>query len=239
MAQPQPPVRDDLNGGNYAVDDGNDMSDAPPIPEFLRPSRDYITPSSSALFGHLTAVPVVQKLLPSSWICDFLKNAYFTNVHPIASCLHQPTFEQQFSEFLILVDRGRQPRRPRQALVFAVLFSGVVAADESAIAAQLNVRKVDLVALVKYGVEASLGRANLLRTTSVEAMQAFVIYLVRCAFLCRVPFGATRASGFSLMPSCRLPFAATRSRGRTPSSSAPPSAWPSAWPFTVTGVPLA
>ena len=163
---------------DYLTDDSNDMSDAPPIPDFLRPSRDYIAPSSSALFGHLTAVPIVQKLLPSSWICDFLKNTYFTNVHPIASCLHKPTFEQQFREFLVLVDSGRQPRRPRQALVFAVLFSGVVAADEDTIATQFNIRKVDLVALVKYGVEASLGRANLLRTTSVEAMQAFVIYLV-------------------------------------------------------------
>ncbi|CAK7219186.1 hypothetical protein SCUCBS95973_003734 [Sporothrix curviconia] len=181
MPRPRTPVRSDTNS-DYLTDDGNGMSDAPPIPDFLRPSRDYITPSSGALFGHLTAIPVVQKLLPSAWICNFLKNTYFTNVHPIASCLHQPTFEQQFSEFLVLVDSGRQPRRPRQALVFAVLFSGVVAADESTIAAQFNVRKVDLVALVKYGVEASLGRANLLRTTSVEAMQAFVIYLVT---LCR------------------------------------------------------
>lgn len=176
------PGREDMNS-DYVVEDdnipSNDINSAPPIPDFLRPSSDYITPSSSALFGHLTAVPVVQKLLPSSWICDFLKNTYFTNVHPIASCLHQPTFEQQFREFLIHVDRGRQPRRPRQALVFSMLFSGVVAADADEIAVQLNVRKVDLVALVKYGVEASLGKANLLRTTSVEAMQAFVIYLVR------------------------------------------------------------
>ncbi|CAK7223054.1 hypothetical protein SBRCBS47491_005071 [Sporothrix bragantina] len=175
------PARNDVNG-DYLNDGGNDMSDAPPIPDFLRPSRDYITPSSGALFGHLTAVPIVQKLLPSAWICDFLKKTYFTSVHPIASCLHQSTFEQQFSEFFALVESGRQPRRTRQALVFAVLFSGVVAADESAIAAQFNIRKVDLVAIVKYGVEASLGRANLLRTTSVEAMQAFVIYLVT---LCR------------------------------------------------------
>lgn len=180
MSQPKTSAQDNFNG-DYVEDASNDMSDVPPIPDFLRPSRDYITPSSSALFGHLTAVPTVQKLLPSSWICGFLKNTYFTNVHPIASCLHQPTFEQEFSEFLLLVDRGRQPRRPRQALVFAVLFSGVVAADENEIAVQFNVRKVDLVALVKYGVEASLGRANLLRTTSVEAMQAFVIYLVRAA----------------------------------------------------------
>ncbi|KAL1892738.1 hypothetical protein Sste5346_006821 [Sporothrix stenoceras] len=178
--QPKTSARDGFNG-DFAHDD-NDMSDAPPIPDFLRPSSDYIPPSSSALFGHLTAVPAVQNLLPSSWICDFLKNTYFKSVHPIASCLHQPTFEQQFSEFLVLVDRGRQPRRPRQALVLAVLFSGVVAADENEIAVQFNVRKVDLVGIVKYGVEASLGRANLLRTTSVEAMQAFVIYLVA---LCR------------------------------------------------------
>lgn len=182
-SQPKTSARDGFSGD--FVDDDNDMSDAPPIPEFLRPSSDYIPPSSSALFGHLTAVPAVQNLLPSSWICDFLKNTYFKSVHPIASCLHQPTFEQQFSEFLLLVDRGRQPRRPRQALVLAVLFSGVVAADENEIAVQFNVRKVDLVGIVKYGVEASLGRANLLRTTSVEAMQAFVIYLVRRI---RLPF---------------------------------------------------
>ncbi|KIH87627.1 hypothetical protein SPBR_04611 [Sporothrix brasiliensis 5110] len=180
VSQPKASTQDGFNG-DYG-DEGNNMSDSPPIPDFLRPSNDYIPPSSGALFGHLTAVPAVQNLLPSSWICDFLKNTYFTNVHPIASCLHQPTFEQQFSEFLLLVGRGRQPRRPRQALVLAVLFSGVVAADEQAIAVQFNVRKIDLVGIVKYGVEASLGMANLLRTTSVEAMQAFVIYLVA---LCR------------------------------------------------------
>ncbi|EPE03968.1 fungal specific transcription factor domain-containing protein [Ophiostoma piceae UAMH 11346] len=160
----------------------SDMNSAGSVPDFLRPSTDYIAPSSSALFGHLTAVPPVLRLLPAQHICDFLVKTYFTNVHPIASCLHQPTFEQQFREFLILVGRGRQPRRPRQALVFAVLFAGVVATDADDLAEQFDVYKGELVELVKFGVEASLGRANLLRTTSVEAMQSFVIYLVA---LCR------------------------------------------------------
>ena len=170
------PIRD----GDDVAD--SDMNSAGSVPDFLRPSTDYIAPSSSALFGHLTAVPPVLRLLPAQHICDFLVKTYFTNVHPIASCLHQPTFEQQFREFLIHVGRGRQPRRPRQALVFAVLFAGVVATDADDLAEQFDVYKGELVELVKFGVEASLGRANLLRTTSVEAMQAFVIYLVA---LCR------------------------------------------------------
>ena len=73
---------------------------------------------------------------------------------------------------------GIEPQGSLQALVFAAMFSGVVSMPDDLIMRDFAVPKKDLVDNFQQGTETALSRANLLRTTKVETMQAFVMYMV-------------------------------------------------------------
>lgn len=65
-----------------------------------------------------------------------------------------------------------------QTIVFAAMFSGVVSMDAEAVIREFGVSKVSLMDNFKLGTETALGRANFLKTTKIETLQAFVMYLV-------------------------------------------------------------
>lgn len=50
--------------------------------------------------------------------------------------------------------------------------------DESVINKEFGMARGKLIEDMKVGTELALSKANFLRTTSVEAMQAFVMYMV-------------------------------------------------------------
>ena len=73
---------------------------------------------------------------------------------------------------------GIEPSPSLQALAFAVMFAGAVSMPDQYITRDFGVAKKELVEEFRQGTETALARANFLRTTKVETMQAFVIYLV-------------------------------------------------------------
>ena len=58
------------------------------------------------------------------------------------------------------------------------MFSAVVSMSEDAILMEFGVSKKDLVDNFQMGTETALGRANMIRTTKIETLQAFVMYMV-------------------------------------------------------------
>ena len=86
---------------------------------------------------------------------------------------------------------GLEPIGSLQAVVFAALFSGAVSMSEEVILREFGAPKRSLEDNFQQGTETALARANLLRTTKVETLQAFVMYLV-CALL-NMPFDTTPA----------------------------------------------
>jgi len=50
--------------------------------------------------------------------------------------------------------------------------------DEAAVVRNFGVSKSSLTDNFKLGTETALGRANFLKTTKIETLQAFVMYLV-------------------------------------------------------------
>ena len=71
-----------------------------------------------------------------------------------------------------------EPANSLQAVVFAAMFSGVVSMPEQAILVEFGVPKKDLVDNFQMGTETALGRANIIRTTKIETLQAFIMYMV-------------------------------------------------------------
>ena len=74
---------------------------------------------------------------------------------------------------------GIEPLGSLQAVVFAAMFSGVVSMPEEIIARNFGASKKALMENFQRGTETALARANFLRTTKIETLQALVMYMVR------------------------------------------------------------
>lgn len=137
-------------------------------------------PSTSFFFGGTSSQATsLIDFLPSQLAADRLIKQYFTCVHPICQVVHQPSFTKEYETFWDEVSLGIEPPNTVQTIVFAALFSGVVSMDEAAVIREFGVAKASLVDNFKLGTETALSRANFLRTTKIEILQAFVMYLVR------------------------------------------------------------
>ncbi|KAI9722679.1 MAG: hypothetical protein M1812_001610 [Candelaria pacifica] len=160
-------------------------SPEPHVPNFSRsqawlsPGPSYIAPSSGFFFGTAgTNQTSLIDFLPSKTAADRLLQQYWVAVHYICRLVHKSTFERQYELFWTEISNGVEPPNSLQALVFAVLFSGVVSMPEENIRLDFGVPKANLVDNFRLGTETALARANFLRTTKVETLQAFTMYLV-------------------------------------------------------------
>lgn len=148
------------------------------IPEFLRPGTSYIPPTSGLFFGQIGDVPAFSNLIPQRDLGDRLLQRYWVSAHPIARCVHRPSFEQQYATFWEEISYGVEPPASVQALVYAAWFTAAVSIDDELVVQQYGYTKQNLINLMKIGTEAALAKANFLRTTKVDTMQAFIMYLV-------------------------------------------------------------
>ncbi|KAI0432934.1 hypothetical protein F5Y09DRAFT_352684 [Xylaria sp. FL1042] len=158
------------------------MSDAS-LPDFLKPTNQHIVPTSGFFFGQVGEPPNILQFLPYRHVADRLMARYFRAVHPIAPCSHRPSMEAVYATFWEEINAGFEPRPSTQAIVFATMFSGIISMDDDVVFHDLGgYPKANWVASLKMGTETALSKANFLRTTRVETMQAFIIYMIP---LCR------------------------------------------------------
>ena len=152
------------------------------LPDFLRPGASYIAPTGGFFFGQVLESPSIAAFLPQEADGDRLIHRYFVAVHPIARCVHRASFEALYDTFKEDIRAGFEPRASTQAVVFAALFSAAVSLDEGDAMREFRVSKSDLVTRMKLGTESALSKADFLRTTKIDTLQAFVMFLIP---LCR------------------------------------------------------
>ena len=145
---------------------------------YLLPGPAYIAPTAGFFFGQTTHVSGLLEKLPHKPVTDRLIQAYFIAVHPVAKIIHKPTFEIQYERFWNSIHQNIEPPASVQAMVFSVMFSGLVSVDEEAVLNTWGIHKDNWVNELKIGTESALCRANFLKTTKLETLQAFVMYLV-------------------------------------------------------------
>lgn len=159
----------------------NPVSDQDPR-DWLAPSREYVAPSSNLFFASNDVKTSLMSHLPSKPLADKFVAHYWQAAHVIAKTLHRPSFERAYQKFWASLDAGVEPRASFQAVVFAVLLTSVISMSEDKVLKELGVDKQCLVENFRRGAEAALTRANFLRATKLETLQAFVMYLVSCDF---------------------------------------------------------
>ena len=144
----------------------------------LMPGATYIAPSPGFFFGQTIHVPQLRQHLPSRQAADKLVEAYFLAVHPVAKLLHKPSFEALYWSFWQQESQGVEPPSSAQAIIFSAMFSGLVSMEDAAVSSIFAVHKDRFLANIKEGTEAALSRANFLRTTKIDTLLAFVMFLV-------------------------------------------------------------
>jgi hypothetical protein len=144
----------------------------------MAPGPDYVAPTSSFFFAPGVEKTSLMTYLPSKILVDKLMAHYWEAVHVIARMVHRPSFERQYEAFWASIGNGVEPRISFQAIVFAALLSSVISMSEEKLLTEYGVDKHGLVDSFKKGTEAALARANFLRTTKLETLQTFVMYLV-------------------------------------------------------------
>lgn len=149
------------------------------LPKYFNPSATYVAPATGLLFSGFSAEESsLINFLPSRDIAEKLLQQYWTAVHPVVHLLHRPSFERQYDSFWSSINSGFEPPASIQAVVFAVLFSGAVSLPEVGGIQSIGQDRKDVVRTTQGGCEYALSRAHVLRTTKLDVIQAFVIYLV-------------------------------------------------------------
>ena len=154
--------------------------------DWMMPSRDYVAPSSSFFFAPGTERTTLMNYLPTKVLVDKLMTHYWQAVHIVARAVHRPSFERHYEKFWGDIAIGMEPRHSFQAVLFAALLSSVVSMSSEKVSSEFGVEKQGLVDNFREATEAALSRANLLRTTKLETLQAFVMYLVS-PYTCSCP----------------------------------------------------
>lgn len=118
--------------------------------------------------------------LPSRLAGDRLLQQYYDAVHPVARIVHWPSFQLQYEAFWSEISMGMEPAGSLQAIVFATMFSAIASMLEADVRETFGAEQRHLLTNFQLGTETALGKANFLRTTKMETLQALVMYLVSC-----------------------------------------------------------
>jgi len=117
--------------------------------------------------------------LPSKPVADKLLGQYWEAAHYIARILHRPSFERQYSRFWDQLSSGIEPPTSFQALLLATILTAAISMSDEDVMRSFSISKPELINNFRQGTEAALSKAHFLRTTKLETLQAFVVYLVR------------------------------------------------------------
>jgi len=153
------------------------------LEDLVSPGSDYIAPSSSFFFAPEPQRTSVMSFLPSKPMADRLLVHYWESVHYMCRIVHRPSFEREYASLWETVVAGSEPKPPLQALVLATMLSAVTSMSEEDVLHEFGVAKPELLENFQRGTETALYRANFLRSTKLQTLQAFVMYLVSSAML--------------------------------------------------------
>ncbi|OAG37470.1 hypothetical protein AYO21_08324 [Fonsecaea monophora] len=158
------------------------LSAMPQLPDhdsdFLAPGPSYIAPGSGFLFGDVGSKRSLLNFLPAKAAADILVRNYFDNVHFIARVVHWPSFQLHYDNFWTAVLAGLEPPAWQQSIVLSVLFSAVASMLESEVTAIFARPKSTILGNFQTGTEVALSKAQVLRATKIETLQALVVYLI-------------------------------------------------------------
>jgi hypothetical protein len=149
-----------------------------PIPAYLQPNPDYLSPSDGFFFCSGFHPGHTDRSFLNLNICQNILNRYWGTSHILSKCLHRPSFEKRWATFWMCLTRGIEPPASIESVVMAVLLAGTIATPDLTLTNGFGIRKSTLLNSFKAAAESALVRARFIHSTELETLQALVIYLI-------------------------------------------------------------
>ncbi|KAL4795264.1 hypothetical protein BDV19DRAFT_398931 [Aspergillus venezuelensis] len=143
-------------------------------------------PSVGLVIGSVPAAtggqPPLTSFLAPRTTCDKLLRQYWAAVHPVARILHRPTFALQYESLWELMENAKDDSDQIPAFLVAivcvVLLSAVISMDSGQVVQEIGWDRSQLIARLQMGTENALRHAQLMSSTRLETLQAFVAYML-------------------------------------------------------------
>lgn len=166
-------------------DDHDEEVEAFLSPESAGQSTDYQNSpaaliSSAAVFGNKGAAEGVPLRHPPPERIKTLRSLYFRNVDPLLKILHRPTIDKMFDIFIVNPE-DHPLSKPVEALFFAMYFAAVTSISPENCHALLGEDRAILTSRYRHSVEIALAKADYLSSSSLETLQALMLYDVSLA----------------------------------------------------------
>ncbi|CAM1504969.1 Fc.00g106060.m01.CDS01 [Cosmosporella sp. VM-42] len=172
----------EVDTGIHSNDTVEDDSTLPHRHEIAANHSDkrYITK-----FGYSSTEVDLREYCLDPSLAIFLWSVYKQNVEPLIKVLHVPNTEELLNDTRTNIEKLLPETR---ALVFAIYFAAIKSLDDydvyhpkwalDLIRANVGVKKEEVLGQYRFALEQSLAQADFLRMTSMQVLQALVIFLV-------------------------------------------------------------
>lgn len=177
-----------LEEPSESEDEHADEEDAFMSPESAGQSTDYQNSpatfmSSAAVFGNKGAAEGVRLRHPPPETIKTLRSLYFRNVDPLLKILHRPTIDKIFDIFIVNPE-DHPLSRPVEALFFAIYFAAVTSTSSEKCRSFFGEDRAILSGRYRHSVEIALAKADYLSSSSLETLQALMLYDVSLLDFC-------------------------------------------------------
>ncbi|KGO72767.1 Transcription factor, fungi [Penicillium italicum] len=141
-------------------------------------NKSFETPSANLIFNQIPPNEPILQHIPPRHIADQMVSHYWSTVHPVARVLHRPSFAQRYKTWWELIENGHLVPPSLGAIVSSVMFSAVVAMSEVQVLELCHTPREEMKRRLQIDTETALSKANILQSTKIETLQAFVAYLL-------------------------------------------------------------
>ncbi|KAF5677658.1 putative C6 transcription factor [Fusarium denticulatum] len=129
---------------------------------------------------------------PSADTCLILLDTFYSNVDPMTRIVHKPTLKRRLIQYIdytygmnasssenqeCLAAHSGENIHPFEPLALAVFYSAINSLSAEDVLLQFSMEKETLLSQFQHGVQVGLGRESFLTTSSIEILQAFVLFL--------------------------------------------------------------
>ena len=123
--------------------------------------------------------------LPSHIVKELVQ-IFLCRIDPVQKIVHKPSLYRMLSSYLGEISVPTCDHNI-EALFSAILFITLSISDEDELRQKYHIQKAECVARYMLLAETSLSRIEIMNTTNLTALQAFVIYLVSISPACSFP----------------------------------------------------
>lgn len=156
-------------------DDGEGEPDYDELPDMFNfkatPSNDH----QSFIFGYSSSTVDLQSLHPLPSQIPFFWSTYVENVDPLTKIFHVPTMNVAMRE--LHTTKCENLNSSMEAALFSIYYSVISSMSQSEVEANFDSDKTTLLNRYRFGVEQALAKADLLTTTEIVTVQAYVLFL--------------------------------------------------------------